>query len=89
MITASSTDVKNRFGDYLEEARTQEVVIQKSGRDAAVLLSIDEFRKLTAESDAYWGLRADLAMNSPASVGHEESMFLINEKLKTESRVAA
>ncbi len=39
----SATEVKNRFGEVLEEALREPVVIHKNGRDIAVLISKAEF----------------------------------------------
>lgn len=46
MSTISATDAKNRFGEVLEMARKEPVHIQKNGRDAAVLVSPEEFQRL-------------------------------------------
>jgi prevent-host-death family protein len=40
-----ATDAKNRFGELLEDAISEPVVIQKNGRDVAVLVSKAEFDK--------------------------------------------
>lgn len=46
-----ATDAKNRFGELLEEAQAAPVLIQKNGRDVAVLMSKDEFdRRLHAQN---------------------------------------
>jgi prevent-host-death family protein len=38
-----ATDAKNRFGELLEDAISEPVVIQKNGRDVAVVMSKAEF----------------------------------------------
>lgn len=38
-----ATDAKNRFGELLEEAISEPVLIQKNGRDVAVVMSKAEF----------------------------------------------
>lgn len=43
MKTMQATDAKNRFGELLEDAISEPVVIQKNGRDVAVLMSKAEF----------------------------------------------
>ena len=47
MSVISATDAKNKFGQVLESAQSEPVRIQKSGRDVAVLVSADQYRKLT------------------------------------------
>ncbi|MEZ5801615.1 MAG: type II toxin-antitoxin system Phd/YefM family antitoxin [Nitratireductor sp.] len=39
----TATEAKNRFGELLDEAMTEPVVIVKNGRDIAVLISKSEF----------------------------------------------
>lgn len=43
MKTMQATDAKNRFGELLEEAISEPVLIQKNGRDVAVVMSKAEF----------------------------------------------
>lgn len=38
-----ATEAKNRFGELLEDAISEPVIIQKNGRDVAVLMSKAEF----------------------------------------------
>ncbi len=58
MKIATATEVKNRFGEFLEEARNEPVVISKTGRKAGVLLSWAEFERLIALEDKWWAKRA-------------------------------
>lgn len=46
MTDISATDAKNRFGQVLEMARTEPVHVQKNGRDVAVVLSPEEYKRL-------------------------------------------
>ncbi len=50
MSAISATDAKNRFGQVLEAARSEPVHIQKNGRDVAVMLSPEEYRRLQESS---------------------------------------
>lgn len=43
MKITQATDAKNRFGELLEEAAGQPVLIQKNGRDVAVVMSKAEY----------------------------------------------
>lgn len=45
-----ATDAKNRFGELLEEAITEPVLIQRNGRDVAVVMSKSEFDRRLATS---------------------------------------
>jgi prevent-host-death family protein len=48
MSTITATDAKNRFGQVLEMARTEPVRVQKNGRDVAVVLSPEEYQRLSS-----------------------------------------
>jgi prevent-host-death family protein len=52
MVAINATDAKNRFGQMLEMARIEPVRIQKNGRDVGVLVSPEQFQRLTSESSA-------------------------------------
>ena len=43
MKVMQATDAKNRFGELLEDAIGEPVLIQKNGRDVAVVMSKAEF----------------------------------------------
>ena len=57
MKTMQATDAKNRFGELLEDAISEPVLIQKNGRDVAVVMSKAEFdqRYATIGSDGAGG----------------------------------
>lgn len=46
MNKVTASDAKNRFGQLLEMARSGPVRIQKNGRDVAIVLSPDEFKRM-------------------------------------------
>lgn len=81
MKAASATEVKNRFGRYLEAALLEPVVIEKSGRPVAVLLGFEDYVYLDRLDDAHWSARADIAMAEP-TIGREESMKYIRRYLE-------
>ena len=45
-VTTSATDFKRHVGKYLDMARTGAVIIEKQGRPAAVLISVEEYEAL-------------------------------------------
>jgi prevent-host-death family protein len=51
MADISATEAKNRFGELLELAQAEPVVIRKNGRESAVLVSAAEFRRLQAAAN--------------------------------------
>ena len=47
MKILTATDAKNRFGEMIDMAQAEPVRVQRQGRDVAVVLSPEEFRRLT------------------------------------------
>jgi len=47
MKAFTATDAKNRFGELIDMAQSGPVRVQRQGRDVAVILSPDEFRRLS------------------------------------------
>ena len=45
----TATEAKNRFGEMLEMSALEAVVIEKNGRDVAVLLSKAEYDKMAMQ----------------------------------------
>jgi len=52
MITVPATDAKQHFGEYLNTALYEPVMVQKSGKPVAVILSAKEYERLVALEDA-------------------------------------
>ena len=78
-MTATATDVKNRFGEFMDKAQIEPVTVEKTGRRYAVLKGFDEYTRLKALDDAYWGEAAAKAEAS-GYVGAEEAAALLNIK---------
>ncbi len=57
-MKATATEVKNRFGEFMDRAQREPVTVEKTGRSYAVLIGFDEYQRLLALEDAYWGDRA-------------------------------
>lgn len=51
MKTMSSKDAKNSFGLLLDQARAEPVEVQKHGRPVVVVMSVEEFQRLTQRSN--------------------------------------
>ncbi len=76
MMKIAATEVKNHFGEYLEGAISEPVVIEKTGRPVAVMLSIREYDRLVDLEDAYWAQKA-LKAGKTGYIGQKEtSKFL-------------
>ncbi len=57
----TATELKNRLGVYLEAAIAGPVIVEKSGREVAVLISRELYTHLQALEDRWWGEQAKLA----------------------------
>jgi antitoxin Phd len=54
--TVTATEIKNSFGKYLDVSQREPVLIEKSGRSVAVLLSREDYESLQSASlKAGWG----------------------------------
>jgi prevent-host-death family protein len=79
----SSTEVKAHFGKYLEKSLSAPVHISKTNRSIAVLLSEEEYERLTRLEDAYWGQLAEKA--SKEGYASEEEVKQILSRFKDEA----
>ena len=79
-MTVTATEVKNRFGAYLDEAQREPVTVESNGRPRAVLLSHDDYQRLQAMEDYYWLQRAQEAEKS-GYLGTDETAALLQERL--------
>ncbi len=80
-MIANATEVKTRFGEFMDKAQKEPVTVEKTGRSYAVLIGYDEYQRLVALEDAYWGARAREAEKS-GYVGTEESMRILEDMMK-------
>ena len=54
-MRTNATSFKNNLGQYLESSIKEPVIVEKSGRPSAVLISFEEFERLSEYEDLYWG----------------------------------
>lgn len=50
MKTLSARDAKNGFGNLIDTARQQPVLIEKHGRPVVVVLAVEEYDRITEEN---------------------------------------
>lgn len=93
MKTLAASEAKNRFEKLLDWARREPIAIEKQGRQIAVMLSIEEYERLSAldsqlepvheesnDEDQFWALRAEKAKKE-GFIGQEESEALLEDLL--------
>lgn len=80
-ITAK--EAKDRFGEVMDAARRETVVITKYGRPEAAVISTDRLAELERAEDAYWVLQAKLGQES-GYIGSEASEQLLADMIGNE-----
>lgn len=84
MTTADATEVKNHFGRYVESALREPVLVRKSGREVAVILSLEDYQRLTALEDSWWAARA-VEAEKEGYAGPQSSRDFVRRKLDEEA----
>lgn len=57
-MNITATELKNRLGQYLEACQREDVIIEKSGRQSGVVMSMDRYSELLEMEDRLWSLQA-------------------------------
>ena len=78
-MNATATEVKNRFGEFMDRAQLEPVTVEKTGRRYAVIIAYEEYSRLLAIEDAYWAEAARQA-EVGGFVGTDEAAKLLNAK---------
>ncbi len=84
MVTVNATEMRSKFGRYLERTLVEPVVIEKTGQQVAVLISMEEYNRLTKLEDAYWGELA-LAARKEERAGRQDIERLLERAMNTEA----
>lgn len=79
--TVTAKDAKNRFGELLDASRLSPVRITKNGREVAVVMSVEEYKRFEEAEDAIWAKRAQEAHDSNDYLSAEQSDEYINSIL--------
>jgi prevent-host-death family protein len=82
MREINSTDFKNHLGEFLGLAKDETLMVSKSGKPLAVVMSAEEYEHLQRLEDAYWIARAEAAESRGEWIGHDEAMRSLTERLK-------
>ena len=73
MLKVTEHDMAAELDQYLNQALSQPVVIEKSGREALVVLSMLEYERLQEIDDEYWIASARRA-NVEGYLDHEQQV---------------
>ncbi len=83
MKKCASKKAKDNFGELLDTAQREPVTIEKRGRAVAVVLSLEEYKRMEATEDAFWAMKARKA-SEKGFIGNKESEKLIEDILNAE-----
>ncbi len=83
MRIETSTYAKTNFGQVLDATAHEPVVIQKSGRNVAVLLSFENYERLTHLEDQSWISQAK-ASETEGFAGVEASQQFLDDLLNAQ-----
>jgi antitoxin Phd len=72
MSIFGAREAKNEFGRLLDTAQRETVTIEKKGRPVAVVMSVDEYKRLEEAEDALWEVLAK-ASEAEGLVSPDES----------------
>jgi antitoxin Phd len=61
MYTISAKEARNEFSALLDSVRSDPVQIQKNGKPVAVVISVEDYERLSALEDAWWAEKAKRA----------------------------
>lgn len=60
-MKTNATQFKNHFGEYMQKVYQEPIIVEKSGKPSAVLISYTLFELFSKLEDFYWGMRAEQA----------------------------
>ncbi len=79
MKVFTSTEAQNRFGFMLDTARQSPVAVRKQGRVVAVMISIEEYERLSALEDEILAIQA-LTAEKEGYLGAKASASFLKAK---------
>ncbi len=85
MTKITSREAQNRFGQLLDEAQKEPIVITRHERPVAVVISRERYEELEALEDAVWAARASRSAKG-GFLGVKESAAFLEELLSAETK---
>ena len=80
MKTLTATELRHKFAEVLEGLKVEPVLVEKSGRPVAVVVSYQMFERMQELEDAWWGARAKEAV-AEGLLTPEDTMSWIRERM--------
>ncbi|MFN8495488.1 MAG: type II toxin-antitoxin system Phd/YefM family antitoxin [Caldilineaceae bacterium] len=75
MVTVAATDLKNKLGQIMDQARREPVLVQSHGRDMVVILDHAEFERLQRLKENQLTNRVETPSTSAALLLSMAGMF--------------
>lgn len=80
----ASKQAKDHFGELLDTAQREPITIEKKGRPVAVVLSLEDYKRMELAEDAFWAMKANMAARE-GFIGEQKSENLIKDLLNAEN----
>ena len=61
IMRTNATQFKNHLGEYMQKVYQEPIIVEKSGKPSAVLISYTLFSLFSKLEDFYWSVRAEQA----------------------------
>lgn len=84
MKTLTATELRHKFGEVVEGLKAEPVLVEKSGRPVAVILSYEDYERLQEIEDSWWGEQARKAA-AEGFLSAEETASWIAERMNETS----
>ncbi len=83
MKTLTATELRHKFAEVVEGLKVEPVLVEKSGRPVAVILSYETFERLQELEDAWWGERAKEAAVEGLLTAQETKVWITEHMNET------
>jgi len=80
MREVTATKAKTHFGEIMQQVMREPVIVTKSGKEIAVIISFEEYQKFIELEDFYWAQAAKEA-EKEGFIGAEETTKLFRRIL--------
>ncbi len=77
-ITIPATEAKTKFAELIDAARNEPVTVTRNSKPVAVVISPEDYERLSAVDDAYWGNKATQAKKAGFLGKKKTSDFISN-----------
>lgn len=76
MKTINAKEAQNHFGNLMNSAIKEPVIINKYGKPFSVLMSYEEYEHFNKFEDFYWAVKAEKSKNTGFLTKEETEEFL-------------